>query len=142
MITRVLGVVLITFVFGALAEVIVRRNRRERAHRSRLADTGQPITGTVHHTDRVSAGKYGSYKVRAEIRYTAGGGEHTHIAAWWPTEAPDLQQGAPVPLLVDPTDPAVACVHGGAAPDLERDSLWRWLTAGVFVVAVVAAVLS
>lgn len=139
---KALGVAALTAAFAVLGEVIVHRNRRRRATRERLAQQGRHVAGTVRATDRVSAGKYGSHKVRAHIAYTIDGAEHVHVAAWWPGEAASTVVGASIALLVDPDDAAVACVAGAAAPEIERDSLWRWFTAGVFALALVLALVS
>lgn len=142
MTAKIIGVVLITGVFAVLGEFIIRRNRRDRAERARLATDGVRVQGRVANLTRVAAGKYGSYKLRAEIEFEMAGVAHTHVAAWWPHEAQHVSPDAAVDLLVDPTDPATACVAGNAAPDLERDSVWRWLTVGVAVVAVALALVS
>ena len=90
---KIAGVALITAAFGVLGEMVVRRNRRERAQRARLAGHGTEVPATVQALDRVSAGKYGSYKVRATLQYVVDGTTHTHVAAWWPQEATHLTLG-------------------------------------------------
>ncbi len=142
MVVKLVSVVVLTAAFGVLGEIIVRRNRRTRALRAQLAANGHRVQGTIRTLDKVSAGKFGSYKVRAHIDYSVGDSSYTHIAAWWPQEAANLALGGTIELTVDPADPAVACVAAPAAPDIERDSLWRWLTVGVGVVAVVLALVS
>ncbi len=139
---KALGVLGITAIFAVLGEVIIHRNRGQRTIRGRLAQHGRHVEGTVRSTDRVSAGKYGSYKVRAHIGYIVDDTEYVHVAAWWPGEAAAIVVGAPIALLVDPDDPTVACIADAAAPDIERDSLWRWFTAGVFALALTLALVS
>ena len=138
-VAKVSAVVVLTAAFAVLGEIIIRRNRRERAARQHLAQHGRAVDGIVRSLAKVSAGKYGSHKVRAQIDYTLDDSTYTHVAAWWPTEAPSLEAGSFIGLLVDPADPTLATVAGSAAPDIERDSLWRWLTFGVFVLTVVLA---
>ena len=136
---RVAAVVALTAAFAVLGEIIIRRNRRERAARQHLAQHGRAVDGIVRSLDKVSAGKYGTYKLRAQIEYTDDDGVYTHVAAWWPSEAPALEAGSRIGLLVDPAQPTLAAVAGSAAPDIEHDSLWRWLTVGVFVLTMVLA---
>ena len=142
MVLKLVSVIVLTGAFGVLGEIIVRRNRRDRAQRAHLAAHGRRVLGTVASLDKVSAGKFGSYKVRAHINYVVDGDGHTHVAAWWPQEAAHLAVGGTVDLTVDPTQPDVACVAGPTAPDIERDALWRWLTVGVGAIAVLLALLS
>ena len=142
MMLKVLGVVAITAVFAVLGALIIRRNRRDRTNRALLAEHGTRVRGRIVTLTKVTAGKYGSYKLRAEIRYQFGGTERTHVAAWWPHEAAGLAVATTIDLLVDPDQPDLAVVAGDAAPDIENDAVWRWLTVGVAVVALALALVS
>ena len=142
MIVKLGAVIFITALFVVLGEVIIRRNRRDRALRAQLADTGTKVTGTVRSLDKVSAGKYGTYKVRAHIDYDVNGTKYTHIAAWWPENAEHLQLGGSIELSVDATRPTLACVAGAEAPKIESDATYRWLAIGVGIVALIAALVS
>lgn len=113
MIAKVVAVAILAGLFIALGTVIARRNRRDRALRERLTRSGTTVMGTIRSLDKVSAGKYGTYKLRAHIDYMIDGHAHTHIAAWWPDAAGHLTVGGQLELLVDPENPAIACVADG-----------------------------
>ena len=129
------GLVLLFFVGG---EYIIRRDRKRAAERDALARDGIPTTGTVSALTKVSQGKYGQYRWRAEVTYRVGDTEHTVVESWAPDELPGLTEGATFPVHYAPDDPARAMVVGTAAPQVSSPWTYRGLTLAVLVACVVA----
>jgi hypothetical protein len=144
MLGRFVVVVLLTGLFAAFVELLIRRNQVERRRRQRLADLGMRVVGTVRSLHTVSAGRHASDSVRALITFTA-----THDGArvdgittvqWTSHEAHGHPVDSTVELLVNPDDSGDVAVAGAAAPRLPSDVSLRSLVVVVLVVCSVAAI--
>jgi hypothetical protein len=131
------GFVLLFLVGG---EYIIRRDRTRAAERDALERDGIPTTGTVSALAKVSQGKYGQYRWRAEVTYRVGDTEHTVVESWAPDELPGLAEGAMFPMHYAPDDSARAMVIGTAAPKVPSPWTYRGLTLAVLVACVLAIV--
>ena len=142
MVLRVVGLLAALVLVAVVGELSIRRNRRTRASRIDFANRGVAVTGRVVSLDKVSAGKYGSFKWSATIAYEIDGRMFSCRESWWPGDGHPEQVGAPIPLLVDPADGGSAVVAGNAAPGVEGDRFWRLFELVMAVGVIVAFALS
>ena len=139
MTAKLIAVGVIAALVALGGEFIIRRDRKRTAARDALARDGIPTTGTVTSLTKVSAGKYGQFRWRAEITYPVGDADHITVESWAPEELPELAEGATFPVRYATDDPSRAMVIGAAAPSVPSAWVWRGLT--LFVVALCIAAL-
>ena len=142
MLGRLIVVMVVTGLFAVGVELLIRRNRAERVRRSRLAEHGIAVVGTVRSLHTVSAGRHASDGVRALITFSTPGSTPTPgstTVQWTSHEARGHPVGSVLELLVNPQDLADVTVAGGAAPRIIADGVLRSLVAVVFIVCLIAA---